>query len=85
MERLPARGFYTKLLQLKKRNPALANGDSCAVFEALAVSSSPGVYGFVRRQQQVVLALVNFDRQPGILTLHGLGPGTYQDIFSGQV
>ncbi|WP_176907158.1 alpha-amylase family glycosyl hydrolase [Hymenobacter lapidiphilus] len=82
----PLQDFYTKLLLLKKRNSALANGDPCAEFEALAVSGSPRVYGFVRRrQQQAVLTVVNFDRQPRTLTLRGLGPGTYRELFSGQV
>ncbi|NVO83881.1 alpha-amylase family glycosyl hydrolase [Hymenobacter terrestris] len=82
----PLQDFYTTLLQLKKRNPALANGDPCAEFESLAVSTSPEVYGFVRRrQQQAVVTLVNFAKQPRELTLRGLGPGTYRELFSGQV
>ncbi|SET71164.1 maltogenic amylase [Hymenobacter actinosclerus] len=82
----PLQEFYTTLLQLKKRNAALANGDACAEFAALPASSSPAVYCFVRRrQQQAVLTAVNFSRQPRELTLHDLGPGTYRDIFSGQI
>ncbi len=82
----PLQDFYTRLLQLKKRNPALANGDACAEMETLPLSSSPWVYGFVRRREQAaVLTAVNLDGQPHELTLRTLGPGTYRELFSQQI
>ncbi|OWP63204.1 hypothetical protein CDA63_10125 [Hymenobacter amundsenii] len=82
----PLQDFYTRLLNLKKRNPALANGDACAEMETLPLSSSPWVYGFVRRREQAaVLTAVNLDTQPHELTMRTLGPGTYRELFSQQI
>ena len=82
----PLQDFYTKLLQLKKRHPALLNGDACAEFEALPASSSSEVYSFVRRRDdKAVLTVINLGRQPHQLVLRTLGPGNYRELFSGQV
>ena len=83
----PLQGFYTHLLQLKKRHPALRNGDACAEFVPLPASTSRRVYCFVRRRTPAaaVLTAVNMDSQPHELTLRTLGPGVYRELFSGQI
>jgi glycosidase len=82
----PLQDFYTRLLQLKKRHPALRNGDPCSQFERLP-HSSPDVYSFVRRRgETTVLTAVNLGPHPHELRLSALGgPGIYRELFSGQV
>ncbi|WP_072144768.1 alpha-amylase family glycosyl hydrolase [Hymenobacter sp. AT01-02] len=82
----PLQDFYTKLLQLKKRHPALRNGDPCSHFGRLPASGSPEVYAFVRRKEDaVVLTAINLGKQPHEITLAQLGPGTYRELFSEQI
>jgi len=66
----PLGDFYTKLLQLNKRNAALTNGDACATFERLPAPA--GVYAFFRQGQAspIDLAITTPDtpataRRPG--------------------
>ncbi|QIX60292.1 alpha-amylase [Hymenobacter sp. BT18] len=81
----PLQDFYTKLLQLKKRHPALRNGDACSQFAKLE-DGSPKVYAFLRRKAKAaVLTAVNFDSQPHELALGIVAPGVYRELFSGQV
>ena len=81
----PLQDFYTKLLQLKKRHPALRNGDPCSEFERVE-NSSPEVYSFIRRRgEAAVLTAVNLGRQPHEVRPTTLGPGIYRELFSGQV
>ncbi|QDA61188.1 alpha-amylase family glycosyl hydrolase [Hymenobacter jejuensis] len=82
----PLQDFYTRLLTLKKRNPALLNGDPCSEFVRLPASSSPEVYAFVwRKELAAVLVAVNLGNQPHEVALRTLGPGTYREVFSEQV
>ncbi|MCR5889049.1 alpha-glucosidase C-terminal domain-containing protein [Hymenobacter sp. J193] len=81
----PLQDFYTKLLQLKKRHPALRNGDPASQFAKLE-DGSPKVYAFLRRKAKAaVLTAVNFDSQPHELALGIVAPGVYRELFSGQV
>ena len=81
----PLQDFYTKLLQLKKRHPALRNGDPDSRFQRL--SGPAGLYAFVREKAgSAVVVLINTTAEP--LTLPGqkmLVPpqkGLF-DVFSG--
>ena len=81
----PLQDFYTKLLQLKKRHPALRNGDAASQFQRL--SGPSGLYGFIREKNgSAVVVLVNATAEP--LTLPGqkmvVSPqkGLF-DVFSG--
>ncbi|SNC74650.1 Maltogenic Amylase, C-terminal domain [Hymenobacter gelipurpurascens] len=82
----PLQDFYTRLLQLKKRHPALRNGDACSEFERLPASSDPQVYAFVRRKGETgVVVAANLSRLPHEITMRTLGPGVYRELFSEQV
>jgi glycosidase len=79
----PLQDFYTKLLQLKKRNPALANGDACGQMERLR--SPEGTYAFVRRKgDAAVLTAISFSDQPQQLTVSEAAMGAFTNVFSGQ-
>ncbi|RZL08183.1 MAG: hypothetical protein EOO62_15785, partial [Hymenobacter sp.] len=85
-DELPLQDFYTKLLQLKKRHPALRNGDAASNFQRLTTPA--GLYGFVREKNgSAVVVLVNATAEP--LTLPGqkmlVSPqkGLF-DVFSGE-
>ncbi|TGE10483.1 alpha-amylase family glycosyl hydrolase [Hymenobacter fodinae] len=82
----PLQDFYTRLLQLKKRNPALRNGDACSEFVRLPASSDRQVYVFVRRKGNTgVVTAANLGAQPHEVTMRTLGPGVYRELFSEQV
>ncbi|MGI4820967.1 MAG: cyclomaltodextrinase C-terminal domain-containing protein, partial [Janthinobacterium lividum] len=78
--------FYTRLFQLKKRHPALRNGDPASQFQRL--TGPDGLYCFVREKNgSAVIVLVNSTAEP--LTLPGqkmlVAPqkGLF-DVFSGE-
>ncbi|OON69650.1 alpha-amylase family glycosyl hydrolase [Hymenobacter sp. CRA2] len=77
----PLQDFYTRLLQLKRRHPALRNGDINSRFRRLPCG--PAQYAFVREQgTAAVLAVVNIAAEP--TTLEAGEAGTWQDVFSGE-
>ncbi|MDF7813675.1 alpha-amylase family glycosyl hydrolase [Hymenobacter sp. YC55] len=79
----PLQDFYTKLLQLNKRHPALHNGVLESRFERLP--SAPDVYAFIRRHEEAaVLAAINIAATPQQLTLPAEAAGIYYDVFSGE-
>ncbi|WP_375434494.1 alpha-amylase family glycosyl hydrolase [uncultured Hymenobacter sp.] len=79
----PLQEFYTKLLQLNKRHPALHNGILESYFERLP--TVPDVYAFVRRHEEAaVLAAINIAPTPQQLTLPAEASGIYYDVFSGE-
>ncbi|AWM33108.1 alpha-amylase family glycosyl hydrolase [Hymenobacter nivis] len=62
----PLQDFYTKLFQLKKRHPALRNGDPDSTFHRL--NGPDGLYGFVREKAgSAVIVLVNTTAEPLVL------------------
>ncbi|QJX45680.1 family 10 glycosylhydrolase [Hymenobacter taeanensis] len=82
----PLQDFYTRLLQLKKRHPALRNGDACSEFERLPASTDRQVVVFVRRKGETgVVVATNLSRLPHEITMRTLGPGVYRELFSEQV
>lgn len=83
---LPLEDFYTKLLQLNKRHPALRNGDPASQFQRL--TTPEGMYGFVREKNgSAVVVLVNAKagplELPGQKTLVPPQKGLF-DVFSGE-
>ncbi|GAA4374767.1 alpha-amylase family glycosyl hydrolase [Hymenobacter koreensis] len=79
----PLQSFYTTLLQLKKRNPALANGDACAEFTRLPTPAS--AYAFVRRSgANQVLVAVNMGPEPLDIAIPQAWRGAYHDVFANQ-
>ena len=82
---LPLQDFYTKLLQLKKRHPALRNGDPASQFQRLGTPA--GLYGFIREKNgSAVVVLVNTTagplELPGQKMLVAPQKGLF-DVFSG--
>ncbi|QKG51297.1 alpha-amylase family glycosyl hydrolase [Hymenobacter sp. BRD67] len=82
----PLQDFYTKLLQLKKRHPALRNGDAASNFQRLTTPA--GLYGFVREKNgSAVVVLVNATagplELPGQKMLVPPQKGLF-DVFSGE-
>ncbi|WP_400193997.1 alpha-amylase family glycosyl hydrolase [Hymenobacter sp. B81] len=79
----PLQGFYTSLLQLKKRSPALRNGDACARFERLPSPAS--TYAFGRSQGPArVLVAVNLGAELQEVALPAGWAGQYHDVFADQ-
>ncbi|AYA35709.1 DUF3459 domain-containing protein [Hymenobacter oligotrophus] len=79
----PLQDFYTRLLQLKKRNPALANGDPCGQFTRL--SSPASVYAFVRHKgPDAVLVAVNMGNELQEVKIPSEWAGNYHDVFADQ-
>ncbi len=77
----PLQDFYTRLLQLKKRHPALRNGDPCSQFTRLP--SPTGTYAFARKKDEAaVLTFVNLTNKPQTVTLPATAAGRFQDVFS---
>ncbi|MCC3157500.1 family 10 glycosylhydrolase [Hymenobacter sp. 15J16-1T3B] len=82
----PLQDFYTRLLQLKKRNPALANGDACGQFTRLPTADQ-NVYAFVRHRPagpEAVLVAVNLGPELRELPVPAAWGGAYQDVFVDQ-
>ena len=79
----PLQDFYTRLLQLKRRHPALLNGDAASHFRRLP--SPPRQYAFLREKgPAAVLCAINIDAAEAPLPLPAAAAGTWQDVFSGQ-
>jgi glycosidase len=79
----PLQAFYTALLQLKKRNPALANGDPCIEF--IRLRSPDGTYAFARQKgADRVLVVLNFSSQPQPVTVPETLAGNYTAVFDNK-
>jgi glycosidase len=80
---IPLQTFYTTLLQLKRRHPALRNGDPASRFHRLP---GPGqLYGFLREKEgAAILCVTNTEARETPLTLPAEAAGTWRDVFSGQ-
>lgn len=76
--------FYTAMLDLKERQPALANGPWGGGQTVLRTDGGDRVYAFTRtRGANTVLVAVNFGDAPARVAYRGLGqPGAYTDWFS---
>ena len=77
----PLQGFYTQLLRLHNRHPALRNFDACAGFRLLP--APPGVVAFERRKgPAAVIVLANLTNQPQAVPLPAGTAG--RELFSGR-
>jgi glycosidase len=75
--------FYTNLLQLKKRNPALLNGDPCG--ELSRVQTPANVYAFVRSKgEEAVVVAINIGPQTQTLEVEALAEGSFHDVMENQ-
>jgi len=76
----PLQDFYTRLLQLKRRHPALRNGDPSSRFQPLAGSND--LYALLRHKESAaVLTVINISPTPQMLPLPPETTGTWIDIF----
>ncbi|AMJ66654.1 alpha-amylase family glycosyl hydrolase [Hymenobacter sp. PAMC 26628] len=82
----PLQDFYTKLFQLKKRHPALRNGDPDSHFHRL--NGPDGLYGFIREKAgAAVIVLVNATAEPLVLPGQKMPVSPQKglfDVFSGE-
>jgi alpha-amylase len=76
--------FYTAMLDLKERQPALWNGPWGGAQTTLRTNGGGRVYAFTRTTgANTVLVAVNFGDAPVRAAYQGLGqPGAYTDWFS---
>ena len=76
--------FYRALLDLKERQPALANGPWGGAQTPLRTNGGDRVYAFTRtRDANTVLVAVNFGDAPARVAYQGLAqPGEYTDWFA---
>ena len=81
----PLQDFYTRLLQLKKRHPALRNGDPESHFQRL--TGPAGLYGFVREKAgSAVVVLLNATAETLVLPGQKMPIAPQKglfDVFSG--
>ncbi|HEU0080275.1 MAG TPA: alpha-amylase family glycosyl hydrolase [Longimicrobiaceae bacterium] len=77
-------GFYRSMLDLKERQPALANGPWGGDQAVLRTDGGDRVYAFTRtRAANTVLVAVNFGDAPARVAYRGLAqPGAFTDWFS---
>ncbi|MBG8555327.1 alpha-amylase family glycosyl hydrolase [Hymenobacter guriensis] len=80
-QNFPLQNFYTRLLQLKRRHPALRNGDPASRF--LRLESAPELYGFLRlKQDAAMLCVINTAPAERTLALPAAAAGSWLDVFS---
>ncbi len=78
--------FYTALLQLKKDNAALWNGDKGGDLKYVSTSNRTDVFAFVREKNgDRVFVAANLSAEPQTVTLDGDAyVGVYHDVFTDQ-
>ena len=78
--------FYTSLLQLKKDNQALWNGDRGGDLQYLSTSNRTDVFAFIRENAgDRLMVAANLSAQPQTITLDGEAyVGLYQNVFTEQ-
>lgn len=76
--------FYTKLVQLKRNNPAIWGGEYGGM--PMRINTDPDVYAFKRtKEDNTVIGIMNFSDQIREMNLTDAGvAGTYSDEFSGE-
>ena len=80
-------GFYQTLLYLKGRNQALWNGIAGGEIQRVNTNHDTAVFAFFRQKESdQVLVVLNLSEEPLEVSLEGdLYPGTYTEVFSGEV
>jgi len=79
----PLEDFYRKLLNLKKRNPALWNGDFGGAYVAVKTSNDKQVVAFTRsKDEHSVLVILNLsDKEQGLTLAGNSFAGDYKNLF----
>ncbi|MBN2774562.1 MAG: alpha-glucosidase C-terminal domain-containing protein [Prolixibacteraceae bacterium] len=82
----PAMGeLYTKLIDLKKENPALWNGDAGSRIKFLETSVPEKIVAFTReKDKDMVLVIMNLSPAQVSSTVNITESGNYTDVFSGE-
>jgi alpha-amylase len=80
----PKTQFFTKLLDLKKRNKALWNGLNGGFVTKIKTTDDKNVYAFIREKDgNKVVAIFNFSKMPVDFTLQGDSfVGTYSNVYA---
>ncbi len=78
--------FYARLLDLKKENRALWNGDMGGSVTWLHTTNDAGVFAFLREKEgDRVFVILNLSRQEQIVTLEGdAHHGGYRNVLDGE-
>lgn len=82
----PLQNFYRTLLNLKKRNKALWNGNSGGPIKRIYTSSDENVYAFTRSKDgNDVLVILNLSENGQEIQLQGdTFTGKYKNVFTGE-
>jgi glycosidase len=77
--------FYTTLVQLKKKNNLLANGDSGGMFIKVPTNADQALYAFVRQtSQNKLFVILNLSGKDQTALLSGTDfTGDYEEAFTG--
>lgn len=77
--------LYTTLLHLKKDNRALWNGQHGGEFNHIPTRPVKQTYAYSRsREGDRVLVILNFSDRQREITLQGIEPSEYTDVFTGE-
>ena len=78
-------GFFSNLLQLNRKNPALWNGTAGGDLTFLYSDSTTNVLAYKRTHESgEVLVLLNFGRETRNLTFKTQSSGSYKELFKGD-
>jgi glycosidase len=80
------KSFYTKLLKLKKENPALWNGAYGAPAERINIDNTENIFAFVRKNDSnLVAVMINLSGESQSFTIAEESlSGIFMDYFSGR-
>lgn len=78
--------FYTTLLDLKHRNPALWNGEYGGDFSRVTTNNDDEVFAYLRKKdEKEVLVILNLSKKrQGVKITDGAINGDYSDVFGGM-
>lgn len=82
---LEMQAFYKQLIQLKKEQPALWNGEAGGERISITTNMPQKVLAFSReKDQSQVMAVFNMTDQPVEASLEAVKKGSYKEYFSGE-
>lgn len=78
--------FYKKILNLKKTNPALFNGNYGGSWERINTGDNEKVFALIRsKDEHKVISVVNLGPEPATVKLNNDAiKGSYTELFSGE-
>ena len=78
--------LFTTLFHLKKRNPALWNGDQGGLFRRVLTNNNTDVFAFIReKQKEKIFAVFNLSNSFQHVSFKGTAfIGFYRDVFTGD-